>query len=244
MDIDLVVTWQEAERVDVSGRVAVVIDVLRASSTIVGALASGADRVLTVATVEEAREQAAKLGGDRAVLGGERDAVKLPGFDLGNSPREYTPGVVDGKTVILTTTNGTQAVHAAKQAQAIIVAGLVNADAVVRWLIARDLDVTLICSGTEGRLSIDDLHCAGLLLSRLLEPGFIPELKDGVRLAIQWYTANAGSALHVLQTCYHGQRLIERGFDADVAWCSAIDMFDTVPEWDGEGFVPSRLVSG
>jgi len=245
MDIDLVGTWAEADHVDLRGRVAVVIDVLRASSVIVAALGAGATRVVAVATVDEGRACAKRLGGnqaglgrDRVVLGGERGALRLPGYDLGNSPLEYTPEAVAGRTVILTTTNGTQAVARARAADAVLVAALTNAGAVTSWLLDRRQDVTIICAGTEGRLSLDDLFCGGLLVSQVLEPGFVRHLTDGVRLALGWHDANIGNATHVLQSCVHGQRLTSKGFIDDIGFCARIDGTDVVPVWDGEGFVP------
>ncbi len=237
MDVQLVATWQEAHRVDMQNRIAVVIDVLRASSTIVAALNSGAERVETVDSVDEAVTRAERLGRDQVILGGERGSVKLAGFDLGNSPLEYTEDEIAGRPVVLTTTNGTQAVYASCAANEIVIAGLVNVSAVAAWLLERENDVTIVCSGTEGRLSLDDIHCGGLLISNLFEPGFTPQLSDGVRLALQWFAANAGNAPYVLASCTHGQRLIQQGFEKDVQWCAQIDSVPVVPVWDGTGFV-------
>lgn len=237
MDVQLVATWQEARYVDMRNRIAVVIDVLRASSTIIAALNSGADCVETVDDVDVAMARAHELGRDTCVLAGERGSVKLPHFDLGNSPLEFTPDVVNGKRVILTTTNGTQAVHVSRDADAIVIASMLNVSAVADWLLEHEKDVTIICSGTEGRLSLDDIHCGGLLASKLFEPGFTPQLNDGVRIALQWFAANAGNAPYVLASCTHGQRLISQGFEKDVQWCAQIDTIPIAPIWDGTGFV-------
>ena len=116
MNIDLVCTWEEARHADVSGRTAIVIDVLRATSSMAAALNAGARSVHAVATVEDARGLAERLGREDTVLGGERESVRLPGFDLGNSPLEYTGDVVAGKRIVMTTTNGTQAIDAVAKA--------------------------------------------------------------------------------------------------------------------------------
>jgi 2-phosphosulfolactate phosphatase len=237
MDIDLVTTWEEARHVDMNGRVAIIIDVLRASSTIVAALASGAEKVTTVDTVENAMALADNIGRDHAVLGGERGSVRLPGFDLGNSPLEYTASAVSGRHVIMTTTNGTQAVEAASNAEEILIGAIVNADAVADRLRERGLPMTIVCAGTEGRLSLDDLHCGGLIISRLMEPGYVPQLSDGVRVALQWYAANAGNVDHVLNNCVHGKRLLDKGMADDVAWCASVDSVPLVPVLKGNGFV-------
>ena len=237
MDIDLVGTWAEAEYVDLRGCTAVVIDVLRASSTIVAALAAGAGRVVPVETVQEGLDYARRVGRENVVLGGERDAVRIDGYDLGNSPLEYTAEAVRGRPVVLTTTNGTQAVARCRDAEAIIVAALNNATAVVSWLARRRQDVAIVCAGTEGRISLDDVHCGGLLIARLFEPEFVRQMSDGARMAMEWYVANAGAASFVIHSCFHGRRLIDRGFGDDVDVCAQIDRYDIVPAWDGEGFV-------
>ncbi|HDS74494.1 MAG TPA: 2-phosphosulfolactate phosphatase, partial [Firmicutes bacterium] len=118
----------------------------------------------------------------------------------------------------------------------IIIAGIVNVSAVAAWLLEQERDVTIVCSGTEGRLSLDDIHCGGLLISNLFEPGFTPQLSDGVRLALQWFAANAGNAPYVLSSCTHGQRLIRQGFEDDVRWCAQIDAVPVVPIHHGTGF--------
>ncbi len=236
MDIDLVATWAEAQHADLGGRVAVVIDVLRASSTIVAALAAGANRVAPVETVAECRELARRLRRSGVVLGGERNALRIPGYDLGNSPLEYTPEAVSERTVVLTTTNGTQAVARAIEADSIVIASLNNAAAVVAWLVRRNQDVTVICSGTEGRISLDDLYCGGMLISRLFEPHFVGDIGDGARMAMEWFVANAEAADSVIRSCYHGRRLIDQGFGDDVGYCAEVDTIDIVPVWDGVAF--------
>jgi len=237
MDIDLAATWAEAEHADLAGRVAVVIDVLRATSTIITALQAGAERVIPVETVEAGLATAETLGRASVVLGGERGGLRIAGYDLGNSPLEYAPEVVRGKTIVLTTTNGTRALLCAQKADAIVIAALLNVGAVADWLLKRNQDVTIICAGTEGRLSLDDLHCGGMLISRLLEPGLVRHLSDGARAATEWFASDAGNAAYVLASCAHGQRLAGLGFADDLAYCAGIDAAAEVPVWDGSAFV-------
>jgi len=237
MNIDLAVTWTEAQHVDLTGRAVVVIDVLRATSTIVAAFHSGARAVIPVDTVEAARAMASRLERGSAVLGGEREGLQIDGFQLGNSPLDYTPEAVAGKTVILTTTNGTRALLAARKADHVVAASLANVSAAAERLHNRDQDVTVICAGTEGRLSLDDLHCGGMLISRLLEPGVVRELSDGARAATEWFVSNAGNAEHVLRSCFHGQRLAALGFAQDIAFCFQIDTTAVVPVWNGHALV-------
>lgn len=145
---------------------AVVFDVLRATTTITTALANGCQRIIPVAQVEQARELAAKH--PTALLGGERGAVKLPGFALGNSPLEYTSQRVAGKNIILTTTNGTGAiVQAARQAPVVLIGCLLNARAVAKRLVHYN-QVLLLCAGTRGQFSLEDSLAAGWVIKELL----------------------------------------------------------------------------
>lgn len=237
MKIDVTVTWQEAPSVDLRGRVAVLIDVLRATSTIVTALHAGAERVHPVATVEEGLAHAELHGRRNAILGGERGGLRIDGYDLGNSPREYTPFAVGGKTVILTTTNGTRAFAAAEHADAVVAMAFLNVGGIAEWLLQRRQDVTIICAGTEGRLSLDDFLCAGMLISRITMPGTDRELADGALAAADWYASHVGSTHAVLSTCFHGRRLAALGFEEDLAYCAAIDTVSTIPLRDGKALI-------
>ena len=149
-----------------AGGTAVVIDVLRSTTTIAYALAAGAKEVIACREVSDALALAAHLPAEQAILGGERHGVRIDGFALGNSPEEYTPERVRGKTVLLTTTNGTRAMDHARLAEEVWVAALVNASAMVKRLLGRE-HVHILCAGTDGRPSEDDILMAGLLVERL-----------------------------------------------------------------------------
>ena len=239
MNIDLTGTWQEAQNADLHGRTAIVIDILRATTSIVTAFSTGANTVYPVADVEEARRLSEELG-EQALLCGERGGVKLPGFDLGNSPREYTRDRVAGRSIVMTTTNGTNAVKTARTAAAILLCSLGNIGAVSRQVADDDCDITIICAGTEGRLSKDDLFCGGMLIASLVAPGHVRELSDGARIGMEWYLSRAGRAEYVLRSSQHGQRLVALGFEDDLPVCAQIDTCSQVPVWNGSGFTVSH----
>src|SRR5262245_23211949 len=159
MRVHVAFTPAEAERAPI----AIVVDVLRATSTIAQALAVGYRRVLCCAEVEEAVELRDRLG--EGVLAGERHADPIPGFDLGNSPRELAEP--HGETLILTTTNGTRAIlAAAASAETVLVGSLLNLEAIAAA--ARDGgDVEVVCAGLQGRFTIDDAYCAGRIAELL-----------------------------------------------------------------------------
>lgn len=208
-------------------QVAVVIDVLRASSTIVAALAAGAHTIYPVESTEDALKLAASLGRSDALLAGERKGLKVEGFDLGNSPREFTPERVGGKQIVMTTTNGTRALVAASGAERVLVAAMVNLSAAARALAAAPR-VAVICAGSNGRFAIEDALCAGMLLARLAELGPL-ELEDTGRAALALAGAFAADA-GFLSGTKAGRGLAEIGFDQDVGWCARVDAHDVVPE--------------
>jgi 2-phosphosulfolactate phosphatase len=211
MRVHVAFTPDEAERAPT----AVVVDVIRASSTIVQALAAGYRRVLCCAEVEEARRLAAELGD--AVLAGERKAVAIPGFDLGNSPREFTEPL--GETLVLTTTNGTGAVlAAAASSETVLVGSLLNLEAVAAA--ARGGDVEVVCAGVQGRFTIDDAYCAGRI-AELLGGERSDAAEAAVRLARSFASAEeglgaSGNPEHALLA-------------DDIAWCARESVLDVVP---------------
>ena len=253
--VDVVPTLQTLNPEDVAGRVAVVIDVLRATSTIVAALGAGARDIRPVATPEEAQARLARLEASRGsreglLLGGEREGFRLPGFDLGNSPLEYTPKTVAGKTIIFTTTNGTQTLRRAAGAhQPILVASFLNASAVAERLWTCPTGIVMACAGTRGGFSLEDTLLAGFLVDRLekraADPGaavgdtsaapgpFV--FRDLARSAATLYRTLAGGSgedlARVVVTADHARYLTSRGFGADVAYCASLDLLAVVPEY-------------
>ena len=160
----------EVTPAELAGDAVVVIDVLRASTTIIHALEAGATEVLPCLEVQDARAMAAKMPASTYVLGGERGGLPIEGFHLGNSPEEYTPGSVGGRTIIFTTTNGTRAMMKCRDAGRVYIGAFVNASAVLERL-ARQPQIHLLCAGSAGQLTRDDILFAGLLVTRLEHRG-------------------------------------------------------------------------
>ena len=154
---------------ELAGGVSVVIDVLRATTTITAALAAGAREVIPCLEVDDALRAAANLPAGRAVLGGERGGLKIEGFDLGNSPSDYTPATVGAKSLVFTTTNGTRAMLHAREADEIWLAALVNLSAVVGCC-AEQKRIDLLCAGTGGKITREDVLLAGAIVARLTTP--------------------------------------------------------------------------
>jgi 2-phosphosulfolactate phosphatase len=215
--------------IDLTGRTAVVIDVLRATTTICHALAAGATAVVPCLEIDEARATAAQVSG-RVALGGERRGLRIEGFDLGNSPTEYTPESVGGRTVVFTTTNGTRAMHRAAQAAEILIGAFVNRSAIVRELRGRG-SVDLVCAGTHGAITAEDCLLAGAVVDGLAADAV--DLNDQARLARDaWRTVRGGTLAAALRQCQGGRNLIAEGFDADIDTAAVLDRFDFVPRLD------------
>lgn len=211
------------------GGVAVVIDVLRATTTMVHALAAGCDCVRPCLEVEEARELADQMRAGKVLLGGERGGTPLPGFDLGNSPGEYTPRVCKGTTLVLTTTNGTRALLRAAGADRVLAAAFVNYSAVCEQLRAEPRPVHIICAGTEGEVSLEDTLLAGALVDYLCETVEV-RLNDSARLAWDSFE-NHGQVLEgALEIGRGGAKLRRLGYDEDIRAAAKVDQFALVPE--------------
>ncbi|HUH13549.1 MAG TPA: 2-phosphosulfolactate phosphatase [Longimicrobiales bacterium] len=216
---------------ELAGRLAVVVDVLRATSTMVQALSAGARAVVPVETLEEAVRVAERLGRPAALLCGERQGVRIDGFELGNSPREFTEARVAGRTLVMTTTNGTLALLAACAAARTLVGSFLNLSAVAEAVHGDARDAVIVCAAREGRFALEDALLAGALALR------VRELRGG-RLD----TDDAGFAAMALARRFEerpaltlantaaGRRLTAIGLGADVAWCARIDALPVLAE--------------
>jgi 2-phosphosulfolactate phosphatase len=226
--IDVVLTADAVAPARLAGATALVIDVLRASTTIITALGNGAACVVPVETVEEARARKAALGAD-AILAGERHGDPPEGFDLGNSPLEFTAARVGGRTIILTTSNGTRALTAARPAAAVGVAAFVNAGAAAAWASSRGGDVVLVCSGSLGTPALDDQACAGVLVARLTAetPGatLTPAAEEAQTVGLRY----AKDLEQLARDAPHARGLARKGHAADIAVCLVLDTSVVVP---------------
>ncbi len=225
-------TAQEAEGQDFSGTVTVVIDVLRATSVMTNALNNGARRILAVTEPADALKLRDLIGKEDVVLGGERKMDRIEGFDLGNSPQDYTEGRVRGKTVVMTTTNGTLALHNARTARVLYAASVINWRAVCR-AVMRSFgktggDVAIVCAGTNGVFSLEDAYCAGLIVSFLRkEEMFSSVFLDDKSLACTML-AEAFSK-EKIEGSAHYRNLVAKGYEEDAVFCLfPIEMVDVV----------------
>ena len=236
MKIDVVLSPPEIDLLpgkDLAGVTAVVFDVLRATSSMITALAHGAEEIYPVCTIEEALVLKELM--PDAMLGGERHGNRIEGFEVGNSPLEY---LAPRKRIITTTTNGTVALKACEKAQEVLVGALLNRDALMRYLLLREPgQLLLVCAGTFRELALEDVFAAGMLCA-----GFPwAELTDPAQVALALYLQNEGEVSGLLQRARNGQVLKAASREEDVCWCGKVSRYEAVGVLR-EGAV--RLVGG
>jgi 2-phosphosulfolactate phosphatase len=225
--LDVALTPAAVTPAALAGATALVVDVLRASTTLITALAHDARELVPVAEVEEARRLAATR--PDVLLAGERGGDPPAGFDLGNSPLEFTRERVAGRTLVFTTSNGTRALVAARAAAAVGVAGFVNLTAAATWALGQGRDVVVVCAGELGARSFEDEVCAGLLIQRLLGDGTAATAApEGARAATA-ARPYARDLARLALDAPHARHLTEQGRGADVAACLRLDAFALVP---------------
>jgi 2-phosphosulfolactate phosphatase len=235
--VSLDICAKDAERAVNRGDVLVVIDVLRCGSTIVTALMNGAKEVIPTKTIREA--QAIHKKHPAFLLAGERKGLKLKGFDLGNSPSEFSVNTVKEEHVILTTTNGTKTICLSKKARWVLIGAFFNAEAVAKtaFKIAEKekIGISFVLSGTRGRFSLEDFLCAGAILENLSADKI--ECSDAVLAASLAFQQSWGQLTEVVQRGSHARYLKDIGHEEDVKFCCQLNVHPVVPIYEAESIV-------
>ena len=242
MRVHVALTPADASGLALDGWAAIAVDVLRATTTVVAACAAGCVRIIPVTDSGAARQRAALFTAGEVLMAGERGGEPIPGFHLGNSPLEFTPERVRGRTILLTTTNGTAAMLGAGSAGAGAVAALTNVSAVARWALAQGRDLAVLCSGDDGSFSLEDAVCAGLLVSDVAS-ACDAELSDAAVAAVglgRYYATRIGDLRHASRWA---RRLAGKGHSADVDACLRRDVTDMVPIVEAGAIVPGPAAS-
>lgn len=232
MKIDVLFGVQQLSPQDVQGRVVAMIDVLRASSTIAVALANGARAIIPLESSEDVVTRSKQFERAGVLLAGERRMLRMDGFDLGNSPIEHSRAAVEGKTVLLTTTNGTRALLAVQGARDVVVASYVNLSAVCAMLRAAlrgGTDVTIVCAGQDRQFSLEDTACAGRYVNQICKRIPSAELNDAALAASLIDRKYGDNLMRLFQTAAHGRALAAAGFEEDLAACAAVDSYPVIP---------------
>ena len=215
--------------VELSGKTVVVIDILRATSTICAILNNGAKSVIPVVTTDDALA----LKSDQHLVAGERNGQKAEGFDFGNSPAEYSTEVVNGKHVVLTTTNGTKCIHASLEADEILVGSFYNLDAMCNYLQSIDRDIVLFCSGWKNRVNIEDTLYAGYIVEALKNSHVW--ISDEVEIALDLVQKSKENPIEYLRKASHAQRFLRLGNTEDLERCMQFNQHPVIPKYlDGQ----------
>lgn len=211
---------------------AVVIDVLRATTTIATVLNAGAEAVQAFSDIEQLMQVSQSWLPEKRLRAGERGGAKVDGCDLGNSPLDCTPELVQGKRLFISTTNGTRSLQRVEQSAAVITAAIINRHAAVRYLLEKQPEtVWLLGSGWEGGYSLEDTVCAGAIAQSLLQQSGENVIigNDEVIAALALYSQWQDNLLALFQQASHGQRLLRLDCDEDLKYCAAIDTVDVLP---------------
>ena len=227
--VDVYLMPSEADRAMLDGRQIVIIDVLRSCTSIAVALANGAAKIIPVATVEEATRIAQTLDPKSRILSGERDGKKVGGFDLGNSPRDYTRERVEGKTLVFASSNASPVMAGLLGGREQRLLSYVNLAAVADAVQKVSLDVAVVCAGKSGGFSLEDAACAGALVGRLTETVIGLELNDAAELVREYHRSYGQDVEGILRRSEHGRYLIELGFEEDLPVCAKVDSVPVVP---------------
>jgi 2-phosphosulfolactate phosphatase len=218
-----------ADELFFTGKTVIVIDVLRASTTIVTALQNGAKEVVPVATVEFGVKISGGMFGGQTLLGGERNTRKVEGFALGNSPLEYTPEIVSGKTIILYTTNGSKAIVKAKFSGNLFICSYMNLSAVADHILKNGEDFEILCAGNSNTFSLEDSVCAGRLIHEIMNRKEEIIITDTAKVSVSLNKSFGINPLKMLSETEHGKLLLQNGFEEDLKYTAAVDTSNVIP---------------
>jgi 2-phosphosulfolactate phosphatase len=207
----------------------VVIDVLRASSTIITALNNGAKEIVPVSGIESAIKLSGGIFGGHTLLCGERNTKKIEGFALGNSPLEFTKELVEKKSIVLYTTNGTKAIVKAKFSENLFIGSFLNLNFLTSHLLDLKTDLEIVCSGRNNQFSLEDALCAGFICDKILQKEREVKLTDSAKASIALKKKYGSNLLESLKESEHGRILIENGFENDIDYCAQNSIIDVIP---------------
>lgn len=229
MKIDVMISADDINREKIKNKNVVVIDMLRATSVIITAISNGCSSVIPVLTVDEAKS-IVKENRAKYLLGGERNAVKIEGFDFSNSPLEYDKNIVNGKRLVMTTSNGTRAIKASTDAKNVLMGAMINAKAVAKKLVELNDDVVIVNAGTYGEFSIDDFICGGYIINCILEE-VEAKLSDIATTAYYIYKSNP-DVISFIKHANHYKTIQRLGLKDDLEYCCKRDIVDIVPVYE------------
>ncbi len=232
--LDVAFRQEDVTPDSLAGKVVVVIDVLRFATSAVRALSLGAKRVEAFRSIEEVHARAGELADEKVIIGGEQGGRQISGFDLGNSPREYTRGMCEASVVLMVTTNGTRALAKAADADEVLLATLSNTPATARYLAASQEDIIIVAAGTAGKISGDDVFCAGAIVHCMR--GAAQSVKrahtDEALIAESSYLQNKNRTRELIRASRGAHLLYSIGLEADIEDCVQMGGIDLIARYD------------
>lgn len=228
MKLNVVFLPKDTTGMDLSNTVCIVLDIFRATSCIVTAMANGCNRIIPASAIEDAHVLSSQIG--PALLAGERQSIKIKGCDLGNSPFEFCREKVQGKTIIMTTTNGTLAIKMTEEAYCTLIGCFLNAKAVCQRAKEHGKDILIVCAGTDGLFSLEDTLCAGLLVHLLKDENEI-KMTDSALGALLMYDAAKDKLIETAVRSRNGNRLYNLNRMDDIKYCFGIDTLYIIPQY-------------
>lgn len=231
MKIELAFSFNNLNAADLHNKVVVIIDILRATTSMITALANGALSVISVSEIEKA--VSLKKHDPNSLLCGERNGIKIDGFDKGNSPKEFVKGV-EGKNLIFSSTNGSKTIDQAKESKKLYLGSFNNANELARFLIENHIDDEIIfaCSGKAGKACIEDTLCAGYMIDLISKDLITLPLDDGSIMARNFYQTNKEEIHHLIINSEHGHLLESLGFSEDIKDSCDLDKTGIIPYYD------------
>jgi 2-phosphosulfolactate phosphatase len=231
--LDVFFTPNQVKPPDTAGRLVIIVDVLRASTTVATALGNGAKTVIPLEGPEEVISRSKEFARSQTLLAGEQKMHPITGFDLGNSPQTFTPEVVGGKTILITTTNGTRALLGVQGARDIVIASYVNFTAVLAMMkvaASSNTDIAIICAGEEGSFTLEDSACAGRYVRAIPKRAALA-VNDAAAASVLIEKKYGDNIAKVFKESTHGQALESAGFGDDLAAAAEVDSYPVVPIW-------------
>ncbi|HMI45730.1 MAG TPA: 2-phosphosulfolactate phosphatase [Gemmatimonadaceae bacterium] len=233
MRLDVFFTPNQVKVPDTQGRLVIIVDVLRASTTVATALGNGAKTVIPLEGPDEVISRSKEFARSQTLLAGEQKMHPISGFDLGNSPQAFTPEVVEGKTILITTTNGTRALLGVQGARDIVIASYVNFTAVLAMMkvaASSNTDIAIICAGEEGGFTLEDAACAGRYVRAIPKRAALA-VNDAAAASVLIEKKYGDNIAKVFKESTHGQALDAAGFGDDLAAAAEVDSYPVVPIW-------------
>jgi 2-phosphosulfolactate phosphatase len=208
-----------------AGSIVVIIDILRATSAICTAFANGAESIIPVETVDEAREYKSR----GYLIAAERDGYVLDFADFGNSPFNFTRERVEGKTIVYSTTNGTRIIKMSSSAGRIVIGSFLNMSALADWIISQEMDIVLFCAGWKNRFNLEDTICAGAMAEKLLASSLYSTICDSTHAAMDLWTLAKNDLQGYIEKAAQRSRLRVKGLDDCIGFCLTADFTKKIP---------------